>query len=151
MGQNMGQEVLCRNTKIISKLFEQKAKEKVLKSVDFRTIYGCGGRTRTYDLRVMSSQPAKTTANYGKIREITLKKLGKYTPVLLCHIIAQSVIMWRVMVVSQKLARDWEVNRHTLPGDVYTLFTNIRLTLVMMSVIMVAVRERNTLSHLAQN
>ena len=40
MGQNMGQEVLCRNTKIISKLFEQKAKEKVLKSVDFRTIYG---------------------------------------------------------------------------------------------------------------
>ena len=53
MGQNMGQEVLCRNTKIISKLFEQKAKEKVLKSVDFRTIYGCGGRTRTYDLRVM--------------------------------------------------------------------------------------------------
>ena len=55
MGQNMGQEVLCRNTKIISKLFEQKAKEKVLKSVDFRTIYGCGGRTRTYDLRVMRS------------------------------------------------------------------------------------------------
>ena len=54
MGQNMGQEVLCKNTKIISKLFEQKAKEKVLKSVDFRTIYGCGGRTRTYDLRVMS-------------------------------------------------------------------------------------------------
>ena len=53
MGQNMGQEVLCRNTKIISKLFEQKAKEKVLKSYDFRTIYGCGGRTRTYDLRVM--------------------------------------------------------------------------------------------------
>ena len=42
MGQNMGQEVLCRNTKIISKLFEQKAKEKVLKSVDFRTIYGKG-------------------------------------------------------------------------------------------------------------
>ena len=36
MGQNMGQEVLCRNTKIISKLFEQKAKEKVLKSYDFR-------------------------------------------------------------------------------------------------------------------
>ena len=56
MGQNMGQEVLCRNTKIISKLFEQKAKEKVLKSVDFRTIYGCGGRTRTYDLRVMSER-----------------------------------------------------------------------------------------------
>ena len=54
----------------------------------------------------MSSQPAKTTVNYGKIREITLKKLGKYTPVLFCHIIAQSVIMWRVMVVSQKLARD---------------------------------------------
>ena len=53
MGQNMGQEVLCRNTKIISKLFEQKAKEKVLKSIDFRTFYGCGGRTRTYDLRVM--------------------------------------------------------------------------------------------------
>ena len=31
-----------------------KAKEKVLKSYDFRTFYGCGGRTRTYDLRVMS-------------------------------------------------------------------------------------------------
>ena len=27
--------------------------EKVLKFYDFRTIYGCGGRTRTYDLRVM--------------------------------------------------------------------------------------------------
>ena len=35
-----------------------KMQEKVLKSYDFRTFYGCGGRTRTYDLRVMScSQP----------------------------------------------------------------------------------------------
>ena len=31
-----------------------KTQEKVLKSYDFRTFYGCGGRTRTYDLRVMS-------------------------------------------------------------------------------------------------
>ena len=31
-----------------------KSQEKVLKSYDFRTFYGCGGRTRTYDLRVMS-------------------------------------------------------------------------------------------------
>ena len=31
-----------------------KTKEKVLKSCDSRTFYGCGGRTRTYDLRVMS-------------------------------------------------------------------------------------------------
>ena len=31
-----------------------KKQEKVLKSCDFRTFYGCGGRTRTYDLRVMS-------------------------------------------------------------------------------------------------
>ena len=30
-----------------------KTQEKVLKSYDFRTFYGCGGRTRTYDLRVM--------------------------------------------------------------------------------------------------
>ena len=35
-------------------LFDPKNKEKVLKSYDFRTFYGCGGRTRTYDLRVMS-------------------------------------------------------------------------------------------------
>ena len=33
--------------------YHTKAKEKVLKSYDFRTFYGCGGRTRTYDLRVM--------------------------------------------------------------------------------------------------
>ncbi len=35
-------------------LFNQRRKEKVLKSRDFKTFYGCGGRTRTYDLRVMS-------------------------------------------------------------------------------------------------
>ena len=39
---------------ILFELFDPKNKEKVLKSYDFRTFYGCGGRTRTYDLRVMS-------------------------------------------------------------------------------------------------
>ena len=33
---------------------DPRAQKKVLKSEDFRTFYGCGGRTQTYDLRVTS-------------------------------------------------------------------------------------------------
>ena len=54
MGQNMGQEVLCKNSKFLFELKYTESGKKVLKSYDFRTFYGCGGRTRTYDLRVMS-------------------------------------------------------------------------------------------------
>ena len=54
MGQNMGQTVLWEIAGFFFELFKHKSKEKVLKSYDFRTFYGCGGRTRTYDLRVMS-------------------------------------------------------------------------------------------------
>ena len=39
---------------ILFELFDPKSKEKVLKSYNFRTFYGCGGRTRTYDRPVMS-------------------------------------------------------------------------------------------------
>ena len=45
----------CEKLQNISSNFStNKKQEKVLKSYDFRTFYGCGGRTRTYDLRVMS-------------------------------------------------------------------------------------------------
>ena len=54
MGQNMGQTVLWEIAGFPSNFLSIKSKEKVLKSYDFRTFYGCGGRTRTYDLRVMS-------------------------------------------------------------------------------------------------
>ena len=54
MGQNMGQTAFCGFAKFYFELFGPKTKEKVLKSYNFRTFYGCGGRTRTYDLRVMS-------------------------------------------------------------------------------------------------
>ena len=47
--------VLAVFAKKYFELFDPKSKEKVLKSYDFRTFYGCGGRTRTYDLRVMRS------------------------------------------------------------------------------------------------
>ena len=35
-------------------LFRAKNKEKPLISIEISCFYGCGGRTRTYDLRVMS-------------------------------------------------------------------------------------------------
>ena len=45
-----------------------KTQEKVLKSYDFRTFYGCGGRTRTYELRVMRACfELKKLENNGKI------------------------------------------------------------------------------------
>ena len=53
MGQNMGQIVWYQIALNYSELLDIKTKEKVPKSYDFRTFYGCGGRTRTYDLRVM--------------------------------------------------------------------------------------------------
>ena len=54
MGQNMGQIVWYQIALNYSELLDIKTKEKVPKSYNFRTFYGCGGRTRTYDLRVMS-------------------------------------------------------------------------------------------------
>ena len=54
MGHGMGQTVFPLIREFISELLAHKTQEKVLKSYDFRTFYGCGGRTRTYDLRVMS-------------------------------------------------------------------------------------------------
>ena len=47
-----------------------KTKEEVLKSYDFRTSHGCGGRTRTYDLRVMS--PTSFQLLYSAIFGCTL-------------------------------------------------------------------------------
>ena len=48
-------ELFCGKSQKISPNFSKFIiQEKVLKSYDFRTFYGCGGRTRTYDLRVMS-------------------------------------------------------------------------------------------------
>ncbi len=45
----------CGKVQIFPPNFQtRKTQEKVLKSYDFSTFYGCGGRTRTYDLRVMS-------------------------------------------------------------------------------------------------
>ena len=44
---------ICRN---FIKLFTLKTKEKFRKPDGFRNFYGCGGRTRTYDLRVMSCE-----------------------------------------------------------------------------------------------
>ena len=49
MGQNMGQIVWYQIALNYSELLNLKTKEKVPKSYDFRTFYGCGGRTRTYD------------------------------------------------------------------------------------------------------
>ena len=53
MGQNMGQTVLREIEEFFSNFSTHKTQEKVLKPCDFRTFYGCGGRTRTYDLRVL--------------------------------------------------------------------------------------------------
>ena len=51
MGQGMGQRI---SLKIRPNYFTHKIKEKFRKPGGFRNFYGCGGRTRTYDLRVMS-------------------------------------------------------------------------------------------------
>ena len=58
MGQNMGQTVLAvffpHSLPTISSQNQPNIKKNLLKSEDFKRNFGCGGRTRTYDLRVMS-------------------------------------------------------------------------------------------------
>ena len=56
-----------------------KTQEKVLKSYDFRTFYGCGGRTRTYDLRVMS--PTSFQLLYSAICLRSLETFGSITQI----------------------------------------------------------------------
>ena len=50
MGQGLGQR---DSLKIRPNHFARKTKEKFRNHCDFGTFFGCGGRTRTYDLRVM--------------------------------------------------------------------------------------------------
>ena len=64
---------------IISNFLGYKMQEKVLKSYDFRTIYGCGGRTRTYDLRVMS--PTSFQLLYSAICLRSLETFGSITQI----------------------------------------------------------------------
>ena len=64
----MGQTVFCGFAEFYSELFSPKMQEKVLKSYDFRTFYGCGGRTRTYDLRVMSCRQDENPLLSGAFR-----------------------------------------------------------------------------------
>jgi hypothetical protein len=49
MGQNMGQTVFIKFAELNFELLTPKKQEIVLKPYDFRAIYGCGGRTQTYD------------------------------------------------------------------------------------------------------
>ena len=58
MGQNMGQTDLAvispYSLPTISSQNHPNKKKNLLKSEDLKRNFGCGGRTRTYDLRVMS-------------------------------------------------------------------------------------------------
>ena len=70
----MGQTVFANLQKFYPNHLIAKPREKVLKSYDFRTFYGCGGRTRTYDLRVMS--PTSFQLLYSAIFRHSLECLG---------------------------------------------------------------------------
>ena len=50
---------LRKSHNISQNFLSPKTQEKVLKSYDFRTFYGCGDRTRTCDLRVMRQSQAQ--------------------------------------------------------------------------------------------
>ena len=65
MGHGMGQRDFL---KFSLNYLTQNIKEKFRKPSGFRNFYGCGGRTRTYDLRVMRAyfliSSHKVTFNY---------------------------------------------------------------------------------------
>ena len=86
-----------------------KVKEKVLKSVDFRTFYGCGGGTRTYDLWVMrpeilfSDEPtgnldSKTSDEVIALLKMSAKKYGQ-TIVMITHDDEIAQVADRILVI----------------------------------------------------
>ena len=86
-----------------------KTQEKVLKSYDFRTFYGCGGRTRTYDLRVMS--PTSFHLLYSAILGCTPNVLGYCsTAGWVCQDVFPAMF-WQAVSVSR------EIVKLTTPGE----------------------------------
>ena len=61
-------------SQISAQLFDTEYKRKVPKPLWFRNFFGCGGRTRTYDLRVMS--PTSFQLLYSAIFRHSLECLG---------------------------------------------------------------------------